>query len=734
MRSSKLFKSRKAQITIFIIIGIILLFSSALIMYIKNKVTNTQPAPTIIQNVPEDLVGMKNYIESCIFSTGKEAVTLIGAHGGYIYPEKFEVNYNPINPTESSGLEILPNSRLVVPYWYYLETPNNNGNVKFSTKRPDLSGDDPSTIESQITDYVNNNLKTCINDFSAYTLIGYDVKELGSIKTKTTITRDDVVIDVTWPLEAGRDNPKKIDRFLVTLPVNLRQVYNFADLFIKEEVAVGYIEMNTLNLITLASGKDETKLPPLGDFSFKKEAPITWILPEVKKKMETVLYLYTPLLRVIGTDNDVRYFYKETMTQTVMDKMRIPLSASGARYPLNIQFTYLNWPIYLDVTPKKGSVIKAKDQLGDFGVLGMMGVNVNQYEFYYDISYPILIELTDPNAFDDEGYGFMFAMESNIRNNKPLNANYTLASYPSSTPNFMCDEEQKRSGNITINVFDKVTQKPVDKASIAFSAGKRGCDIGLARINNDSTISSSTERYPKGIGILAVKAVDYASYSMLYAVGDNKTDVLNISLYPAIEKNVSLKIFHVDKVSPVFPFYSGCGSWTFNTTPQDIRPNETVNIVLTKVKTEESPDMIMGAFSYDGSIENDTEKRAIKIIPGKYELMIITTYSGNITFPAQPKTYGSGRKKTNIIIEAKSMDTYNEGIMQMNKDTYYFEVKPEDLYTNTTLEFHALAYDIISVPERCRSQDPSDITPSPDINTFMESKKKILLPAFVQIE
>ena len=62
-KMGKIFTSKKAQITIFIIIGIILLFSSALIIYIKNKVTQTTPPPTAVQSTPEDLTGMKKYIE-----------------------------------------------------------------------------------------------------------------------------------------------------------------------------------------------------------------------------------------------------------------------------------------------------------------------------------------------------------------------------------------------------------------------------------------------------------------------------------------------------------------------------------------------------------------------------------------------------------------------------------------------------------------------------------------------
>ena len=162
----RLFKSKKAQITIFIIIGIILLFSSALVFYIKNKVSGVEPTATIIEkSPPADLEGMKDYVESCIYLTAKEGIKKLGSSGGYITPSEFGITKGS-EPTEGNGLELFPNSGYVVPYWHYLKSSNDcTGTCNFASEMPPLKGDNPRAIESQVSRYIEQNLKYCVNDF-----------------------------------------------------------------------------------------------------------------------------------------------------------------------------------------------------------------------------------------------------------------------------------------------------------------------------------------------------------------------------------------------------------------------------------------------------------------------------------------------------------------------------------------------------------------------------------------
>ncbi|MBU2561760.1 MAG: hypothetical protein KKD17_05675, partial [Nanoarchaeota archaeon] len=62
------FPGRKAQITVFMIVGIILLFSSALLFYIRGQIVTGIPAEFIptIEEVPLEAQPIKVFVEDCM--------------------------------------------------------------------------------------------------------------------------------------------------------------------------------------------------------------------------------------------------------------------------------------------------------------------------------------------------------------------------------------------------------------------------------------------------------------------------------------------------------------------------------------------------------------------------------------------------------------------------------------------------------------------------------------------
>lgn len=764
-------------------IGIILLFSSALIIYIKNKVTQTTPSPTVIQNTPEELTGMKKYIEDCVISTAKDAILQIGAHGGYIYPNRNGISANPIDSTEGTGVEIMPGTNTLVPYWYYLSTRNNcKDNCAFDSKMPFLTESEAQgsiSIEKQVADYVTANFRTCLNNLTVYKNMGYEIKEITPPKTKVTVTLEDVVVDTTWPIEAGRDPNKlgRIDKFVVRLPVNLRQIYDFAKEIRDYEIENTFFEAHTLNLITYYADKNEDRLPPLAVYTFIKTTAPTWRLDSVKNQVSSILSLYVPLLGIKNTLNGISFAYPKEMemTQTVMDKMLLSLNDTNY-HPLNVEFRYSqNWPIYFDITPRNGQIIKPKDILGGFGVLGILGVDMKQYEFQYDVSYPVIITLNDPKSYNDEGYSFFFALESNVRNNKQLQADFKPMSMSGTTKTFVCDEEQKKSGNVTINSFNKVTNSPIEDVSISFSLGGQGCDVGSTRKENSTSNKSYfKDNLPTGIGKLIFSKQDYISTSMLYHATEGKNDILNVSLYPIVPKNVSIKVYHVEKgyyyVNDTHAgYYCVPLGWKFNSTPQNIRQNETVEINIRKVKTPESSDDLFSSLFFKGSnvglingsmpVMNESQltaeekkqlrensqntinyvgmvnSRNLSIGPGSYWVFISTTLNENLTIPRQILKIKADGDTVTLDLPEKSIYPFMEGMLTLDNSTnsFYFEVKPEDLYTNKTLEFYALAYDLKSVPMDCRRHYiTSDFFPDPKIEDITKNNKLLLTPKFIQ--
>ena len=106
--------SRSGQITVFIIIGLILLLTVGVIIYFQYAYKKT---PTF--ELSKDPVTA--YVQQCLVDITKEGVLLAGQNGGYIFQEELtdkQKEYLQLLPFNSDTL-ILANGKQQLRYWYY---------------------------------------------------------------------------------------------------------------------------------------------------------------------------------------------------------------------------------------------------------------------------------------------------------------------------------------------------------------------------------------------------------------------------------------------------------------------------------------------------------------------------------------------------------------------------------------------------------------------------------------
>ena len=229
---------KRGQISVFIIIGIIILLLGGLTFYLKARANKIERVEPIVEKIPTQLYPVKLFVEQCIDKTATDAIILIGESGGYTDISKFGITHTP-DPTTSQAVEFSPESSMNVAYWWYLKSSNDcSGNCEFSSEMPDLKSEykkgeerSPmdSSIEAQIDRYVNENLNECLNDFRDLKDHGFEVIELGKITTTTTIRQNDVLVSVDYPLEIKKGKVKsRASNFFTTIPVNLKNVYELA--------------------------------------------------------------------------------------------------------------------------------------------------------------------------------------------------------------------------------------------------------------------------------------------------------------------------------------------------------------------------------------------------------------------------------------------------------------------------------------------------------------------------
>ena len=112
-------KSRKGQITIFIIIGIILLIVVAIFISLRASTTK-QAGEAAIKDTLRQKNEVYQFTEECLRQTGLRALKRLGELGGYTSLEGEGLDFNEFNAIESDGIQISRDVK--VPYWLYLKT------------------------------------------------------------------------------------------------------------------------------------------------------------------------------------------------------------------------------------------------------------------------------------------------------------------------------------------------------------------------------------------------------------------------------------------------------------------------------------------------------------------------------------------------------------------------------------------------------------------------------------
>lgn len=533
--------NKKAQITVFIILGILLLLGLMALIYLRST---TEKAKTDVEiseaiQLPTWTGEVRSVVEDCITRISIDAFKRIGWHGGYIDPDDFSLTgmiYNTAdNPVEADTVSLSTGVSSPIAYWWYMKSPND-------CQVCEVSSNDPSMefIEKQVNRYVNQELAKCLDNFTALKKMGYTVTQ-AEPDTNTTINLEDITISVKIPLNiefSGRS--ATVSDFFVRLDLNLYNIYNAAQQITNYEVTNQFLENITTHLIALTSKPQSSGLPPIS-WSNQRNA-VVWNKKDVRKNLiDNILGSYIFAIRLGNTSNARKLTSSDPTYRGVYDSLYLQFLPEDYKY-LDVGMTYNpEWGIYFDITPREGDILKPLTTKTSSGLFNFFpSISNTFYGFFYDISFPVVVEIFDNQSLrshGEKGYRFMFALEANIRDNKDLKqwnhgrgtlgpANYggvqlelrqtntsatpctminlsqfrcnttnqiysnmtacsnacistrTQTARPKTTESLFCDMAQRLSGNITIEIKDALTSQPVDEASITFGCGNyRKCPM-----------------------------------------------------------------------------------------------------------------------------------------------------------------------------------------------------------------------------------------------------------------
>ncbi len=777
---------KKGQITLFVILGLILLIIIGLAIYFFNSYNSKQFKPSDI-NVPAKFAPVQDYVTQCVNNVLTDGIIKLGLHGGYIDPiDPFLSGvYFTINPLEqyNSDLAFLDYTDKTTGVAYWFETKSYNGcdTCFVATQTPSIY-----SMEQQLDHYVVRNIGSCLNNFESFKDKGYTINDDNNYTIETSITDKGVLVLFGANIFVTIDNQKTtLDLFYTESDIPLKKYYDVATNITIKQVQNNYLENVGLYLINAYSGLNSTKLPPIHDSSEGYDFTL-WSKTSSKQKFQSVLTSNIPVLRVKNSKNDLEindaslspseyYFYNAT-------RLDIPVS-----YDLSnseISFSYLGQSIYFDIFPSNGELLMSKKNPPKAISPMFQERIINNYDFYYETSYPVIVEIKDEYK-KGSYYTFMFALEANIvanqrikdylndssapipwdpsflslklnypkdndvdlaslgldskfneeYSNVDLNVNNNNLPLQSNSNSKFCDVNQQVSGLVTLKTYDGITGNALSSVNVKFGCGNFiECDFGETTYDTLLQESLFNSKFPTcNNGYITLSKQGYLTKTVLLST-DSKTpkNLGSIYLDKIVTKSFNVSKYFVKKhliLDTKGAIKYSSYSLTDNAT--SLSENDTVIITFEKVLSDVTDE----PFGQTVMVSSDSEniKREIMLVPGVYSLNMQLLDNNGIIILKECKTICADKTVLNSVFggcnEEKKIPEDDivikpapwGGVIYDNQTLVY--ISASDLSQDNTLELN-----VMRLPEPKCFDDMEDMSKIGDIS---DEYSAILLPKFI---
>lgn len=324
----------KGQLTVFIIIGLLVLISFAVTIYVGNLMR--QPLKT---DQEEQLrqQPLTEYVTSCLTLTATNALALIGKQGGVLYkyqggitpakqstddyftyqdPEHGQLNisYIILPPTGTVGtlfystppeypfetFPYLPNGSLYFDGYYGI----NNLPPLYKT-HPETNKTVTNSIQETLETYISTNTATCA-DFASFTDNGYTISTgtpaaslIFATKQQQFKGEQTLTIALAWPINVtSPDNSiTHYDTFTTKVPVRLATIYYTVKALVDADVTnINYTPVTTSAFTIEKTTHQEDSIIVVKDAqSIANDEPFEFWVPR-KNRRPALWHLDTPRL------------------------------------------------------------------------------------------------------------------------------------------------------------------------------------------------------------------------------------------------------------------------------------------------------------------------------------------------------------------------------------------------------------------------------------------------------
>lgn len=695
---------KKSQITLVILFAVLILLVGAVAIYLFLGGEERIAIPEL-KAVAEGAKPVSSYVTSCLEMALTDGLDMVGARAGFL---DVALRKDVAGPTNGEAVAMAAKSDVVVPYWHHLAAENTcerDSSCYFVTQIPS-----EKQVKQNIKAFIEANLNDCLADFQA--LPNFVVEPLGNPEAEVFITKEDVKSLLRYPLKVTIGGQELIvDEFLAAVPLNLKQILELAKELTALEAEMGYLESHTINLLGFYSDIDENKLPPFGktDLSFKRKL---WVKSVLKEKLKKEVLPNLQLLRIAYFDEDsgnsrLQVIRLDAGLNEIDEEMVDALLNRGTVIPLKKDYTGLHtafsylpwWDIYFD--------LNCRDELcgsQEIGVNYLTVFGIQRYQFAYDISYPVMVEIFDPAAMDSRGYVFRFMLEANIRDNKRLEADQEIvpAYEIVETRTMLC--EQLASEEHSINVMEGGSNAPASNAQASFICGAERCPLGEIEAG---VLKTALPRCLNG-GLVVAKDGFYPATIMLDTFS-NRKQILDIKLEPYRKKEVKPKIYPLVKEGER-------GGWKFNPSALQLGLKDEAVITFAKINRpgEESHTVVADIVGDESTVVNPcdgnpkNEIKAIELVPGDYNITVLVLSYENITIPPERREASSWPVTEKYTVPGMEFGCQNP--LPIGLINFKWHLEAGELDSGDMVEVYGIAADFRQLPDSYKKIEDVGVT------------------------
>ena len=443
----------KSQAAIFIIIALIIILSGVLYFFYQRQSVEQE-----VDVVQPEISPVKLYVENCIKSIAEDGLETIGLTGGYIaIPES--IGSNP-----SAYLTSFPESGFKIPYWWH------DGIEAVPAE---------DFINRQLASHVQSELKSCINNFEPFAS-SFEISELDNPIVGVQFNENDVSVRLKYPLEIisrNGDVRQLVQNFNYILPIRFKKVYGLAKAVMERENADYFLEKKTIDLYSM-----DTDIPTTDMEATCSQK--TWQLSSIKQKLQTLLRVNLPYIRIKGTDYNPNSYVpnpkgKSTYADSYYQHHYIWEIGKDEKKHKNMKvaFAYENWPMEMFARPSSNGILRSNSQKGN-DMLSFFCLHT--WHFTYDVEYPVLATVNDQETDKNKAYQFSFSFKVAVDHNQPGRQAAGTALFES-TADVSSDEFCSDVRNeITVFTVNNATGEDIKDVNLTFICGRFYCDIGAS--------------------------------------------------------------------------------------------------------------------------------------------------------------------------------------------------------------------------------------------------------------